>query len=70
MSFGSLLSLPFSCMLSDMYYRVIELDQTLGTLRWNDLPDPASSRPVSSRLTVGIEDEKNLLSIMRTINHR
>ncbi|PBP19054.1 putative Mediator of RNA polymerase II transcription subunit 18 [Diplocarpon rosae] len=59
------------------------LDQRPGTLRWNDLPDPTAAkpvnsrlpdpgltRPVNSRLIVSIENQGNLCSIMRMLNHR
>ncbi|KAE8453125.1 hypothetical protein EG329_012312 [Mollisiaceae sp. DMI_Dod_QoI] len=50
--------------------QVFDGDQIPGVLRWNDLPDPASTRPVNSRLIVSIENEKGLCTVLKSMNHR
>lgn len=65
----------------DECYRL--LDQRFGTLRWNDLPDPTSakplgsrlpdpghSRPVNSRLVVTIDDQQGLCTIMKKMQYK
>lgn len=55
---------------ADMFVRISDYDQVPGTLRWTDVPDPGSARPVNSRLVVSIENEKGLLTVMKSMNHR
>ncbi|RDL37775.1 Uncharacterized protein BP5553_05208 [Venustampulla echinocandica] len=33
-----------------------------GTLRWNELPDPAGTRPVNTRLMLQIDNERDLIT--------
>jgi len=49
---------------------ILNCDDQPGTLRWNDLPDPAGARQVNSRLAVTIEGEKNLCSLLQSMEHR
>jgi mediator of RNA polymerase II transcription subunit 18 len=49
---------------------VLECDGIPGILRWADLPDPAGSRPVNSRMAVNIADEKNLCATLQSNGHK
>ncbi|RDW91500.1 hypothetical protein BP5796_02665 [Coleophoma crateriformis] len=45
-------------------------DNLPGTLCWRDIPDPASNRPVNSRLAVDIQDERGLATTLQAMEHR
>ncbi|KAF4637330.1 hypothetical protein G7Y89_g744 [Cudoniella acicularis] len=49
---------------------VLGCDQLLGSLRWNDLPDPAGARPVNTRSYIQIDSEKSLCTIIQSIGYR
>ncbi|KAH8685610.1 mediator of RNA polymerase-like protein II transcription subunit 18 [Tricladium varicosporioides] len=45
-------------------------DQLPGTLRWNEIPDPAGNKPVNTRAFIQIENEKSLCSLMQSMGYR
>jgi len=55
---------------SNTFSRVTDCDQLPGSLRWTDLPDPAGVRPVNSRLFINIENERDLCTTLKSMNHR
>lgn len=47
-----------------------ELNKTIGTLRWTDLPvKQPDSNPVTQRKKVDIPDHKNLIAVLKDNNH-
>ncbi|KAH6674510.1 mediator of RNA polymeras-like protein II transcription subunit 18 [Halenospora varia] len=45
-------------------------DQLPGTLRWNEIPDPAGNKPVNTRAFIQIENEKSLCTVMQSMGYR
>ncbi|KAF7866961.1 hypothetical protein EAF04_005801 [Stromatinia cepivora] len=49
---------------------LLPCDEVPGTLRWNDLPDPANAAIVNSRMFIVIDNEKSLCKLLQDSNHR
>ncbi|KAG9235052.1 mediator complex, subunit Med18 [Amylocarpus encephaloides] len=50
--------------------RTLSCDQSPGTLKWTELPDPVDSRTVNTRLMLQIENEKGLCTVIQSIGYR
>ena len=51
-------------------FRVMDLNESKGTLQFMDNPDPPGTKPVNSRLAIHIRDESHLPTLMGQINYR